>query len=43
VEASPGAWRAGFMLDPAAYTCRLIVRERSTGRTYGETISFTVN
>lgn len=43
VEASPGDWRAGFMLDPAAYTCRLIVRERSTGRTYGETISFTVN
>ncbi|HKE25866.1 MAG TPA: M56 family metallopeptidase [Bryobacteraceae bacterium] len=43
VEATLLSWRTSFMLDPAAYECRLIVRERSTGRTYGETISFTVN
>lgn len=43
IEAARSIWRTSFMLEPGVYTCRLIVREGATGRTYGETVSFTLN
>jgi beta-lactamase regulating signal transducer with metallopeptidase domain len=39
-EASP--WQAHLALDPGSYVCGLVVRERSSGRIYGETIDFEV-
>lgn len=42
VQASPGAYQAAFTLAPGAYVCRVLVREASTGRMFGETINFDV-
>ena len=38
--ASAGMMQATFGLDPGSYVCHLLVRERATGRMYGETINF---
>jgi beta-lactamase regulating signal transducer with metallopeptidase domain len=37
-----GAYTASFTLDAGSYVCSLVVRERATGRVYGETINFEV-
>jgi beta-lactamase regulating signal transducer with metallopeptidase domain len=42
VQASAGILRANFLLQSGTYVCDLIVRERDTGRTYGETIQLQV-
>jgi hypothetical protein len=40
VEASAGTMQASFGLDPGFYVCHLLVRERASGRMFGETINF---
>jgi GWxTD domain-containing protein len=42
IPSSSAAFQAAFVLDPGSYVCRLIVREQSSGRMYGETIDFEV-
>ena len=42
IQASAGTFRANFTLSAGSYVCGLIVRERATGRMYGETIDFEV-
>ena len=39
-EESP--WQAHLALDPGSYVCGLVVKERTSGRIYGETIDFEV-
>jgi len=42
IDASAGTAQANFMLAPGTYDCQLLVRERATGRMFGETIHFEV-
>jgi beta-lactamase regulating signal transducer with metallopeptidase domain len=39
---SNGTYTAGFTLPPGSYICSVILREQSSGTTYGETINFEV-
>ncbi|HEY6346898.1 MAG TPA: M56 family metallopeptidase [Bryobacteraceae bacterium] len=39
---APGSWQAHLTLDFGSYVCALVVKERSTGRIYEETIDFEV-
>jgi BlaR1 peptidase M56 len=41
-ETSLASWQAHLALDPGSYVCGLVVKERNTGRIYGETIDFEV-
>ncbi|HVW11280.1 MAG TPA: M56 family metallopeptidase [Bryobacteraceae bacterium] len=42
-QAAPGAYQSAFTLRPGAYICKVLVREASTGRMFGEVINFDVN
>ena len=42
IRASAGAFQANFTLSAGSYVCGVIVRERATGRMFGETIDFEV-
>jgi beta-lactamase regulating signal transducer with metallopeptidase domain len=39
---APGSWQAHLTLDAGSYVCAVVVKERGTGRIYGETIDFEV-
>jgi hypothetical protein len=41
-DAAQTQWQTAFILDPGAYTCRLLVRETSNGQIYTESIAFEV-
>jgi beta-lactamase regulating signal transducer with metallopeptidase domain len=42
IQADSGTYQANFTLLAGSYVCEVVVRERSTGRKYGETIRFEV-
>jgi len=41
-QASSDTYQAGFTLEAGAYVCGVVVREKATGRMFGETIRFEV-
>jgi beta-lactamase regulating signal transducer with metallopeptidase domain len=41
-QASSGGYHAAFTLRPGAYVCKVLVREASTGRMFGEVVNFEV-
>jgi hypothetical protein len=42
VHAPSGTYQTAFTLRPGAYVCKVLVREASTGRMFGEAINFDV-
>jgi hypothetical protein len=39
---APAVYRGAFTLPAGSYTCAIVVRDRTTGQVYGETIAFEV-
>jgi hypothetical protein len=43
IDAAPGTYQTSFVLLPGGYVCNLVIREKTSGTMYSETIPFQVS